>query len=84
MIKYILKLIVRRELNKIKAKDEFEFMDILYIKYNNGTRFKNIKKNQIKMNFVNTRRITYFNRVSKGLFNKSKRNIWNDKRVRTS
>jgi len=44
MIKYILKLIVRRELNKIKAKDEFQFMDILYLKYNNGTRFKNIKK----------------------------------------
>ena len=36
------------------------------------------------MNFVNTRRVTYFNRVSKGIFNKSKRNIWNDKRNQTS
>ena len=36
------------------------------------------------MSFVNTRRSAYFNRVKQGLFSKSKRNIWNDKRVRTS
>ena len=36
------------------------------------------------MSFVNTRRVTYFNRVKQGLFSKSKRNIWNDKRNQTS
>ena len=36
------------------------------------------------MSFVNTRRVAYFEKVSKGIFSKSKRNIWNEKRVRTS
>jgi len=43
MIDYILKLIIRKELNKIHASSEGQFYDILCNKYNKRRVFKNVK-----------------------------------------
>jgi len=42
MIQYIIKLIIRSELNKIHASSEAQFYDILCNKYNKGECFKNV------------------------------------------
>ena len=39
MIKYLIKLIVRRELNKIGARSEGQFYEICCNKYNDGCEF---------------------------------------------
>jgi len=43
MIHYLIKLIIRRELNKIEASSESQFYDILCNKYNKRRVFKLVK-----------------------------------------
>ena len=43
MINYLIKLIIRRELNKIDAHNEAMFYNILCNKYNKGEEFDSIK-----------------------------------------
>ena len=42
MIKYILKIIIGKELRKIEASSELLFHDILCNKYNNGNPFPKV------------------------------------------
>jgi len=42
MIRYIIRMIMRKELNKINASGEAQFIDILCNKYNDGKEFKGI------------------------------------------
>ena len=42
MIQYIIKLIIRNQLNRINANGEGQFYDILCNKYNNGNKFEKI------------------------------------------
>ena len=42
MINYIIKLIVKKELNKIEASSEALFYNVLCNKYNDGNEFKEV------------------------------------------
>ena len=44
MIEWLIKIIVKRELNKISASSEAQFFDILCNTYNDGQLFKKIKQ----------------------------------------
>ena len=46
MVEYIKKLILRKELNKIKASSEEQFYNILCNKYNKGLEFTIEKENE--------------------------------------